>query len=264
MRVFRHISPLILTLAVAAFSQTTNLPQENAQKWMVGPVPGNDASNLASGPVLVHAVPAEYPHEAEVRRLYGHCTVRFQVDTKGVPKDIRVEECSNPLFISATYAAANLYRFKPATDVSGNPVEAGEFFKIHYSVFDGSAPTAKVGYSLHTPPGTTTTDADPSGVYPLTRKLTPPKMTAFAESGLGVAAFGMPEGSSCDVQLVITVEGRTKSPWVSHCDDSVLEKPVVASLLKSRFQPASLNGQAVPVKVFVHLVYQGLVDPHQE
>lgn len=258
MQAFRHIPPLILTLAVVAFSQ------DNAQKWIVGPDSGRDPSNLARGPILVHAECAEYPHEAQVRRLFGHCTVKMQVDTKGLPKDIKVEQCSNPLFVPTTYAAVNLYRFKPGTDSSGNPVESAELFKINYGMFDGPEPTARVGYSLHTPPGTTTPDADASGVFPLTRQLIPPKITALAESGLGMAGFGMPEGSSCDVLLVITAEGRSKSPWVSHCDDSILEKPVLASLLKSRFQPAVLNGQPVSVRVAIHLVYEGLLDPHQD
>jgi hypothetical protein len=222
------------------------------------------APKPAKPPVATHTVAAEYPDLAEQRRLNGQCTVSALIDTKGVPREIKVVKCTNPLFSLNSYAAVNLYRFKPAQAEDGTPMAVRIAIEIHYGMFEGPKPMARVRYSFKTPPGTVNPAADANGVYPLTQQITLPVMNEFSDIGLGIAAFGIPEGTACDVILTIAANGRASDESVTHCDETAMEKSVVASLQASRFKPGKLKGQPVAVRVSMHLAYIGPADPHQD
>jgi len=248
----------LLAVAAVCFAQEETKPSDDHGLTM----PDGGVSTKRA--VILNAPLPEYPDAALQRKLDGHCTVTLQIDTKGMPRDIKVATCTNPLFVSTSYAAAVQYRFKPATDASGTPISVRVSIMIHYGVFDGPKPLARIAYSFKTPPGTVSPNADSNGVFPLTNLLAPPKMVDFRDAGLGEAAFALPEGTGCDVIVTIKADGRPLAPWVSRCDDSVMEKPVIASVLQSRYRAAQLKGRAVSAKVLLHIIYKGPADPHQE
>jgi hypothetical protein len=256
MRFLRTISCLVAA-ATVCFAQEKTKPSYDPGLTILD----GDASTK---PTVLNAPSPEYPDAAVQRRLDGQCTVTLQVDTKGMPRDIKIATCTNPLFVSPSYAAAVQYRFKPATDASGAPIPVRVSLVIRYGVHDGPKPIARITCSFKTPPGTVSPNADSKGVFPLTTLLAPPKMVDFRDAGLGEAAFALPQGTGCDVIVTIKENGRALAPWVSSCDDSVMEKPVIASVLQSRYQAAQLKGQAVSAKVLLHITYKGQADPHQE
>jgi len=44
---------------------------------------------------------------------------------------------------------------------------------------------------------------------------------------------------------------------VTNCVRPALEKPAIESLLKSKYKPGMVNGNAVPMRASIHLEYGG-------
>lgn len=83
----------------------------------------------------VEEVVPNYPTEAFLAGTEGRCSVRFSIDTRGKPKDIEVDTCSNSVFIQASKAAIADFRYLPQTQ-GGNPLEVAQqtrtfVFEIH-------------------------------------------------------------------------------------------------------------------------------------
>jgi hypothetical protein len=114
-----------------------------------------------------------------------------------------------------------------------------------------------IRYGLKTPPGVTSSDPGPDGVYPLTNLTTPPKMLQFFDRGYGVAAFYSPnEKGACDILLTINANGTVSNPEVTRCERPVLEQLAIKSLLDTPFKPGRVNGKAVPIRVSIHIEYK--------
>src|ERR1700732_2793152 len=106
MRWLMTVALFLLTSGVCPAQQSPPVPEKETTD--------DTAPKPFKPPVALHTVAAEYPDLAEQRRLNGQCTVSTLIDTKGVPREIKVLKCTNPLFSLNSYAAVNLYRFKPA------------------------------------------------------------------------------------------------------------------------------------------------------
>jgi hypothetical protein len=91
----------------------------------------------------------------------------------------------------------------------------------------------------------------------LNGNMTPPEMSRFSDEGFGDAAFPFPDGTFCDVVLTISAKGKPSDPSVTRCEKAILEKPAVASLLKSQYKPGRVNGKRVAVRTSIHLEFDG-------
>jgi hypothetical protein len=114
----------------------------------------------------------------------------------------------------------------------------------------------QIGYDFFSPPAMTSLGPDPSGVYPLSKQLEPPKLVDFVDKGFGNAALA-PQGIGCRAVLTIAENGKSSDVHVSYCDRIDLEKPALDSLLHSKYKPATLQGKPVPVRATIHLIYDG-------
>ena len=212
-------------------------------------------------PTLVNNVMPILTNEAMQNHFNGSCIVSLIVDIQGNPQNSRIVRCTDPSFETSSLATVAQYRFKPATTHDGQLVPITIRVVIQFNLpkaFDSGMPIRHV---FSSPPGTTSTEPDADGVYPLTKMTTLPKITRFSDEGYGDAAFlDTKEYGACDIVLTISTKGKASDALVTHCERASLEKPAVLSLLNSKYKPGSVNGKAVPIRASVHLEY-GNVNP---
>jgi TonB family protein len=203
------------------------------------------------------------PQEARKTADDGICVVRLTVDANGMPQDMSVLRCSDPIFEPNTLKALAQYRFRPASNATGEPIAAQISVEVHFS-FTGSngqplgrVPTAQIGYAFASLPGITSTEPDTEGVYPLTKQMEMPTLTAIVDKGYSQAAEIFDQGISCSIQLTLSAKGKPSDPQIEHCDKPTLEKPAMDTLMSSHFKPARLNGKPVAVRLIVRFIYKG-------
>lgn len=211
--------------------------------------------NYVHAPVLVRAPEASYTNEARRKNLDGNCLISAIVDTKGRPRQVRVIRCSDSVFAKSALASVREYRFKPATLATGKPVSAKVSVEIKFRLYPGQALARGVQYAISTPPGTTSSDPDSDGVYPLTGIIKPPVMKKFSEHGY-VAGSYLHGGSVCKLLLTVDAKGNPHDAQVMSCSQPNLEKPSIDSLMHSQFTPGLLNGKKVPVRVLIRLSFK--------
>jgi hypothetical protein len=192
-------------------------------------------------PALLNNVEAEFSEEAR---------------SKGMPQDIRLLRCTDPVFAKNSLSTVSKYRFAPAAKADGTQVAVKITVEISF-IRDDRQPVIPIGYQFMSPPGATSSSPDAAGVYPLTGAISAPVITSFVDEGYGESAFHLLGNGGCDTTLAIDKKGKPSDLGTLHCEESSLEKPAAESLLKSHYKPASLNGKAVPVKVSVHLELGG-------
>jgi hypothetical protein len=213
--------------------------------------------NGVKGPVPIAAVEAKAPYQAIKNQFSGKCAISIDVDTLGKPQNVQVIHCTNPIFAPPSLSAAAQYRFKPATTKEGKPVPVRIPVEVEFRMFGGSVPKVLVSYAMHTPPGAASSVPDIKGVYPLIGSVVPPKLIQFSDDGYGNAVLVNPGNSPCDMLLTIDAKGKAGVPDEVHCENPYIERAVARSLLNSRYQPGSFNGDPVPVRAAVHLEFAG-------
>jgi hypothetical protein len=184
------------------------------------------------------------------------------VNPDGIPESLHVVSCSDDVFAANSLAAAGKYRFQPALDRSGSPVSTSLKVEVDFQLTKTNEVRADqepdvLKCEIVAPPGVSSQTPDSYGVYPLSKAIVAPAIARFVDRGFIAKAHLSPNLVACDIFLTIDKKGRAADPKVAHCDEQILEAPAADSLLKSRFRPGLLNGEAVPVRILFHLVYTG-------
>ncbi len=258
--IFMHALPLFLLVCLFSpiIVQAQNQPQSEPQ---------TPAAAGIRPPVPLVAPDAVFPFQAESKGQTGVCLLSLVVDAKGMPLNPRVVRCSDPMFVSNSIDAVLKYRFKPAVRIAdGQPVPVQISAEVRF-LFVGQSPATEpptqIRYGFFSPPGTVSAGPDSNGIYSLTRQMEEPKMKEFVSKGFGEAAISFPDGVGCHVLLTINQKGKPVDAKVLDCDKSKLAQPAVDSLMASKYRPAKLRGKAIPVRVTIHLMYDGF-GPHKE
>ena len=178
-----------------------------------------------------------------------------------MPQEIKVARCTDGLFAPKSLEAVKKYRFKPATDANGQPVEAAIKVAVHFMVIGGHGADVQVSYAMRTPPGVISAEPDSSGVYPLIGSIEAPRLIKFIDDGYGMDAFWAPANGSCDVVLEVDANGKPSNAKITQCERPILEKTAMQSLLESHYKPGRMNGTPVPVLVSIHLEFGGFSNP---
>jgi len=221
------------------------------------PIAGSSAK-VVHQPIPTNQPEAEMPAEAQQKRNSGICVISMVVGINGIPQDFEVVRCSDPVFAPNSLAAVAKYRFKPAVDQNNKPVPVKVSIQISFKFFAGGRePEVLIKYVLAAPPGVTSPGPDANGVYPLSKTMDAPAITKLVDDGFGNAAMLFDDGVACDVVLTIDRKGKPSDPQVTHCDKPILATSAVATLLKSRFEPGRISGEAIPVRASIHLVFAG-------
>jgi hypothetical protein len=229
------------------------------------PIPFDQwATKGITPPKVVADALATYSDEALKKHINGLCLVLMIIDTKGMPQDIKVGRCLDSSLEQSSLTAAAKYRFRPATTKEGKPIAVRIGVWIHFyrlygplgsNWYEGDYQPPPVRVTFTSPPGITSSEPGADGVYPLTKTNTPPTMTTFSNEGYGQIAFYTAGDDTCNIALTISAKGKPSDPQVIHCDKTALEKPAVASLLKSQYKAGRVNGKAVPMRASVRLEY---------
>jgi hypothetical protein len=164
------------------------------------------------------------------------------------------------MFEKNSIDAVNKYRFKPARRISDDVVVPVVLtIDITYRLH-GRKPLSPVGparYELSAPPGALSGQPDAEGVYPFTPQLDAPEIVDLKAKVFTEAAYALSGRVECRVLLVLDAKGKPQTADTETCDhpQSFLRGAAVQSVMKSKYKPARLNGQAVPVRMTVHLIY---------
>jgi TonB family protein len=214
-----------------------------------------------SPPRVTFSVDPEFSDEARKKHVNGLCLVSLIVDANGKPQNVHIARCTDPSFEENSLKAVAQFRFKPATK-DGKPVACYANVEINFRLYDSSRRSNDafpVRYSFFPPPGATSSDPDANGVYPLTKTDNPPSMTMFADEGYEDLVILAPNArdTACDIVMTISEKGKASDLQVTRCERPTLEKPVVQSLLKSKYKPGKVNGKAVAMRASIHLEYGG-------
>jgi TonB family protein len=220
-------------------------------------------------PELLSTVEAEYPDDARSQHINGLCMVRIVVDVQGNPQNVSIIHCTDSVFEQNSLNAARQYRFKPAATQEGKPVAVAMFIQTQFHLMDlpfrHRMSKAEVNREVSKPidygfipqrGGTSEPDSD--GVFPLTRNVTGPRVIQFSDEGYGLTAFAYEGSGACDIVLTVSTKGKATDPQVTRCERPELEKPAVASLLKSQYKPGMVHGKEVPMRGTIHLEYGGI------
>lgn len=246
---------LWMIAVLLALGAGTAHAQQAVQPIDLSPAGDKLAKKDITPPKLTHSATAEFPDEARRRQISGLCLVSMTIDVSGKPQDAKIIRCTDHAFEKSSLNAVKQYRFDPATTHDGKPVSVKLEALIDTRANGWGIPGQRISCEFGSPPGMTSNNPGPDGVYPLTKKDTPPAMTKFSDEGYGDAVFLLPGDSLCDIALTISLKGKASDPQVVHCDSKTLEMPAVASLLNSRYKPGQAGGISVPMRVTLRLEY---------
>ncbi|MGC9159193.1 MAG: energy transducer TonB [Terracidiphilus sp.] len=227
--------------------------------------------------IASNAAEQQYPDDARIEHMGGICAVSFVIDTQGKPQNPRIVHCSDPAFVASSLDAAKHDRFAPATTPDGKAVAVEVQGVFPYSSID-SLPHLRrfsldrspgkstilreirqpIGYGFLPVPDGVSPNPDSDGVYWFTRNVSGPRLIRFTDKGYARLAFVHEGNSVCNVLLTIDTKGRASDPKVTRCDRPELEKPVLQSLLKSRYEPGYVRGKKVEMRALMRLDYDGL------
>jgi hypothetical protein len=185
--------------------------------------------------------------------------ISIVVDAAGMPRKVTPIRCSDPAFEKESLKVVSQYTFKPGTQQDGTPVAVQIHVEVNYRSDGFKNPLIATSYRVSPAPGTISNEPGVDGVYPLGSKVTPPAFARFSDEGYGNQAFNLPGGGACDVVLTVDAKGNASDASTTKCETPAIEKVALKSLLKSLYQPGTLNGVAVPVRVLIHLEFGGIV-----
>jgi hypothetical protein len=204
--------------------------------------------------VISHPVPKVPPRFA-AKGINIRCAASVTVDVDGIPNNIKIIRCSDSEFAKYYVDLVSQFRYKPATTLDGKPIAVKTTERVDFRFNGDVYPGDVVRLGFGTPPGVLSPEPDANGVYPLTKKATPPTLVKFSSKDYGDVAFMNTGSSPCDIVLTISEKGKASEPVVTYCERPLLEKPAIDSLLKSTYKPGRVNGKAVAMRASVHLEY---------
>ena len=242
----RKISMMTTFLAFMTFFGLAQLASQPASQ---------SAGKTITPPKQINKIELVFSNEALAKNINGRCIGMLAVGVDGIPQNIQLIRCSDPVFAKGFEGAVGKFRYTPATLSEGKPIPVKITVELLYRRKGAIDPPAPVHYEFNPPPGVTSSGPGADGVYPLTKSTTPPVLDKFSDEGYGEAAFIAAGNSACDIVFTINAKGKASNPQVSNCEGTGIEKPAVQSLLKSHFKPGSVNGLAVPIRTSIHLEY---------
>ena len=175
-----------------------------------------------------------YPRRAQSQGLAGDCDLEFTVTSQGTTADVRVIECTSPLFEKASVQAVLKFKYRPRL-VNGTAIAVpGIRHRITFEMDQRSRQAIESGE-----PEAPAADGD----YLPIVKVAPTYPRRAQSQGL--------EGY-CDLEFTVTPQGTTADVRVIECTSSLFERASVQALLKFRYKPQVVNGTAIAVPELRH------------
>jgi TonB family protein len=191
-------------------------------------------------PKPVKSVNPKYTSEAMRAKIQGNVDVEIVVLTDGSVGDARVTKSLDPGLDEAAVAAAQQWRFQPATK-DGQPVEYTATVSLEFRIHNGPPIPAKVEpYSPDTP----------DLVAPTVTKRVDPKYTSDA---MRAKIQG-----TVELEVVVQADGTIGEIRVTKSLDTQfgLDQEAIAAVKQFTFTPATLYGLLVPAIVKVNMEFR--------
>ena len=206
-------------------------------------------------PKAIYQPEAEYSPEARKKQIDGKCLISMIVDAHGMPQNVHVVRCSDPVFAQPSLTSTSKYRFNPALAAGGNAVAVVIEIEVDFRI-DGLPEVADpIRLGFGSPPGTNSPGPDAAGTYPLMKGMSPPIITKYNDKGYGQMSFSREGKSPCEIVLTIDAKGKPSDAVVSKCEPEGLAVVAIKSLTASKYKPGQVNGKAVPTRTLIHLEY---------
>jgi protein TonB len=120
-------------------SPDCNLSDEDFQKkhpsYLGSGSPPPAGTGRPSPAVLIHSVEPQYPAEARATKSGGAVIVGITVDTQGLPQNLQIVQSRGAALDQSALNAVSQYRFKPAHDATGTPVEMRVNVEVKFQIF---------------------------------------------------------------------------------------------------------------------------------
>jgi len=140
--------------------------------------------NVAVKPKMIRSANPSYPLDARIEVRNGKCAIGFTVGLTGKPEQAHVVRCSDSAFAQSSLDAVKQMRFEPARDSNGAAVAVPVSAEFKYGIETAHPIPIHVRYGFASPPGTTSTDPDANGVYPLTKVVIAPVISSYRDKGV--------------------------------------------------------------------------------
>jgi TonB family protein len=191
-------------------------------------------------PKPIKSVSPRYTSEAMRAKIEGDVDVEAVVLTDGSVGDVRVTKSLDPGLDEAAVAAAQQWRFQPATK-DGQPVEYTVTLSLEFRMYKGTPAPAKIEAY---PPDT------PGLVAPTITKRVDPKYTSDA---MRAKIQG-----DVDVEVVVQADGTIGEIRVTKSLDTQfgLDQEAITAVKQFTFTPATLYGLLVPAIVKVNMEFR--------
>jgi TonB family protein len=202
----------------------------------------------AARPDLIHFVMPQYSKEQWPN--VGSVILSMEIDTTGVPRDIRVVKSMGEGLDEPAIAAVTQWRYKPATHM-GEPVPVKT--KLELRMYCGGAPVTysrSINESVQTPSGpkrlndrrdcAVNYSCEPVLVYRVEPKYS---KEMFSDDVLG----------SIVLSLVLDEHGNARDVHVVKSLRKEMDEIAIAAVKQWRYRPALYKGQPLPANVRVEI-----------
>jgi len=241
-------------LGLLRFGQVAQAPASSDPIYTVG-------NGVTAPNILQRAQPA-YPPDAMRQRIEGAVVLEGVVQTDGTLGDIKVAKSLHPTLDAAAVNAAGGWVFQPGTK-DGVPVRVRITLEVEFRIPSrGSQPP---GAGQPAPSSQTHSAAEMSdeefmkGAHKATEPgITSPKVKETAEAAYTPAAMSAKIQGVVRVEMVVSEDGSVARARVVESLDKLygLDESALAAALKTKFEPGTLNGKAVPVVTAMTLEFR--------
>ncbi len=245
------LAPLCLTQDVSSGGTPGSSPTKccaHAQKIVVAPRP-------------ISVVRPSYPKEARKKKIEGPVVLHAVVTLDGTLQDLTVVS-GNPILADAALDAVRQWRYQPSK-INGEPVEAQHeiviTFKKEKDKDGGAVYLGADDLSLDVPlePPADIQERILAGEFLSggSKEVTHPQATYAPDPEYAETARRAKYQCSNVLSVIVGADGSPLSVWVARPCGEGLDEKAIAAVQTWRFQPATKDGEPVPVYVAIEVSF---------
>lgn len=206
-------------------------------------------------PKLINSLDPKYTKQAKQARLEGTCVLLSTINRQGVVENIQVLKRLGIGLDENAIAAAQNFRFQPAT-LNGQPVPVHMEIKFFFSIIpennsskDQFVVTHQIGAGVEAP------RIHPDGTYEATEGVTPPKLIKYVAPEYTDLARQIDLEGICVITMTVDKEGIPENVHVTKSLEKGLDNSALNAVRKYRFRPAMFEGKPIPVLLTVEVQF---------
>jgi TonB family protein len=258
MRKTGFLLALLIVAAGTAWAQQELAPTTDQGPTPVQPFPPTPDKNGVyllspeiAPPVLVNAVPAEYPPDASEADLPHASILAVVVGIDGVPTSVHPVNPNGSPFEASAIAAVQQSRFQPGT-LDGKPVPVLVHVRVPFFHLAAAVPRLLLRYGQNRG----LQSQRPLDALALQPGDTPPKALHIAEPEYSDKARRQKISGVVIVSVLVTAEGEPTDIRVEKSLGYGLDEEAIAAALKYQFKPGMRDGNPVPMRIHIEMDFK--------